>query len=216
MLKLYTYFRSSAAYRVRIALNLKGISYEPQFVHLVRGGGEQHLPPYLALNPQGLVPTLIDGDNVLTQSLAIIEYLEERYPDQALLPAASDARARVRALAQIVVCDVHPLNNRRVIEYLGGHTAQTEEARLRWIQHWIAEGFNALETLLANSPSTGVFSHGERPTLADICLAPQVYNALRSHCDLSPYPTIMRIYNECMILQEFRAAAPENQADAEA
>jgi maleylacetoacetate isomerase len=214
MLKLYTYFRSSAAYRVRIALNLKGITYEPHYVHLVRGGGEQHHPPYLALNPQGFVPTLIDGDNVLTQSLAIIEYLEERYPEKPLLPAASDARARVRALAQIVVCDIHPLNNRRVIEYLGSHTGQTEEARLRWIRHWIAEGFSALEILLAKSPLTGVFSHGERPTLADICLAPQVYNALRSRCDLSPYPTIMQIYNECMKLEEFRAASPENQTDA--
>lgn len=211
-MKLYTYFRSSAAYRVRIALNLKGIAYEPKFVHLRRG--EQRSPDFLALNPQGLVPVLVDGNHVLTQSLAIIEYLEELYPKPPLLPQSAQARARVRALAYAVACEMHPLNNLRVLNYLETALGHIETKRLAWYRHWIAEGFTALEQMLAN-PSTGAFCHGETPTLADVCLVPQVYNAVRFGCDLSSFPTVRRINQACLALPAFRAAAPENQPDAE-
>jgi len=211
-MELYTYFRSSSAYRVRIALNLKGIGYEARFVHLQRG--EQRLPEHLSLNPQGLVPVLLDNGNVLTQSLAIIEYLEEAYPKPPLLPTQKFGRARVRALAQAIACEIHPLNNLRVLNYLGSALGHEEAERLAWYRHWIREGFEALEKML-QSPATATFCHGESPTLADVCLAPQVYNALRFHCDLSPYPTVRRIYEKCMTLQPFRSASPETQPDAE-
>lgn len=211
-MELYTYFRSSASYRVRIALNLKGIAYEPHFVHL--GRGEQRLPDYLSLNPQGLVPALVDNGYVLTQSLAIIEYLEETYPKPSLLPTRALERARVRAMAQAVACEMHPLNNLRVLNYLTATLGHGKEERLAWYSHWIAEGFAALEQMLL-SPATATFCHGDSPTLADICLVPQVYNALRFSCDLSPYPTVQRIYETCMTLQHFRSASPENQPDAE-
>jgi maleylacetoacetate isomerase len=210
-LALYTYCRSSAAFRVRIALNLKGIRYEPRFVHLLRG--EQRGPQFLALNPQGLVPVLVHAGRALSQSLAIIEYLEEGFPQPPLLPPSAPERARVRALAQLVACDMHPLNNRRVLDYLSERLAQAEQARLAWCRHWVAEGFGAMEKLLAE-PGTGTFCHGERPTLADACLVPQVYNALRYGCDLSPYPIVRRIHGACMKLPAFQAAAPENQPDA--
>jgi len=211
-MRLYTYFRSSSAYRVRIALNLKGIPYEPQFVHLRRG--EQVHPDYLSLNPQGLVPVLVDGNHVLTQSLAIIEYLDETHPEPPLLPKDSPGRARVRALALAIACEMHPLNNLRVLQYLGSVLGHGEENSRAWYQHWIAQGFPAFERLLANS-ATGRFCHGDAPTLADICLVPQVFNALRYGCDLSPYPAVRRIYEACTALLAFRAAAPESQPDAE-
>ncbi|MEW5707342.1 MAG: maleylacetoacetate isomerase [Pseudomonadota bacterium] len=212
VLQLYTYHRSSAAYRVRIALHLKGIEYQPRFVHLVRG--EQHHPEHRALNPQGFVPVLVDGERVLTQSLAIMEYLEERHPQPPLLPADPWGRARVRALAQAIACDIHPLNNRRVLVYLEASLGLGEEARRRWVCHWIAEGLSALEALLSKDAATGPYCHGDRPTLADACLVPQLYNARRFGCDLAPYPTLQAIAGRCEVLPAFQAAAPERQPDA--
>lgn len=213
-MELYTYFRSSAAYRVRIALNLKGLAYEASFVHLTRAGGEQHAPEYLALNPQGLVPTLIDGGNVLTQSLAIIEYLEETHPQPPLLPSDAVARARVRAIAQLIACDIHPLDNLRVMNYLRNLGGFDQAVRQRWYCHWITAGFTALERMLQH-PATGACCHGDTPTLADVCLVPQVTNALRFKCPLAAFPTVRRVFDTCMALEPFRAAAPENQPDAE-
>ncbi len=166
---LYTYWRSSAAYRVRIGLELKGLAWEARPVHLVRDGGEQHRDAYRALNPQQQVPTLLHEGHVLTQSLAILEYLDERFPQVPLLPADAAGRARVRALAQLVACDIHPINNLRVMQYLERTLQVPTDARTQWTLHWIAEGFAAMETLLANSRDTGTFCHGDRPGLADIC-----------------------------------------------
>lgn len=214
--RLYTYWRSTAAYRVRMALNLKGIEYEAVPVDLVRDGGEQHKDAYLALNPQGLVPALeIDGE-VVTQSTAIIEYLEETRPWPALLPARPVDRARVRALAGTVACDIHPLNNLRVLKYLSGPLSVTAEARQTWYAHWIARGFSALETTLANDADSGEFCHGDAPGLADIFLVGQMYNAHRFNCDVEPYPTLNRIVATCLALPEFDEARPEKQADAPA
>ena len=213
-MKLYSYYRSSAAYRVRIALNLKQLPYETVGVHLLKNGGEQKQPAYSAKNPQKLVPALEDKGQVFTQSLAIIEYLDEAYPAQTLLPAAATERARVRAMAQLIACDIHPLNNLRVLGYLQNQLGADETAKTEWYRHWIQEGFAALETLL-QSEQTGRFCHGDTPTLADCCLVPQVYNARRFQVDLSPYPTIVRIVAECEALPAFQAAAPENQLDAE-
>lgn len=212
-MKLYSYYRSSAAYRVRIALNLKQLPYETAAVHLLKNGGEQKQPEYSAKNPQKLVPALEDGGRVLTQSLAIIEYLEEQYPHRALLPADAAGRARVRALAQLIACDIHPLNNLRVLGYLKDTLAAGEDARSQWYRHWVQQGFAALETLL-QSDQTGRFCHGDAPGLADCCLVPQVYNARRFGVDLSPYSTIVRIDAACSALEAFQAAAPENQPDA--
>ena len=209
VLTLYTYFRSSAAYRVRIAANLKGIRYRPQFVHLLKG--EQHLLAYRMLNPQGLVPVLVD-ETALTQSLAIIEYLEEAYPEPPLLPKALKDRAYVRALAAIIACDIHPLNNLRVICYLKEILNQDEKARLAWIQHWIQEGLEAFEEHLDRIQ--GRFCFGDRPTLADVCLVPQIYNARRFGCDLDNFPRIQAIDQRCLALPAFQQAAPENQSDA--
>jgi maleylacetoacetate isomerase/maleylpyruvate isomerase len=209
VLTLYTYFRSSAAYRVRIAANLKGIRYRSQFVHLLKG--EQHLPAYRTLNPQGLVPVLVD-ETALTQSLAIIEYLEEAYPKPPLLPKALKDRAYVRALAAIIACDIHPLNNLRVICYLKEILNQDEKARLAWIQHWIQEGLEAFEEHLDRIQ--GRFCFGDRPTLADVCLVPQIYNARRFGCDLDNFPRIQAIDQRCLALPAFQQAAPENQSDA--
>lgn len=213
-MKLYTYFRSSAAYRVRIALNLKGITAEYRYVHLVKDGGQQHKPEYLAINPQGRVPALVDDGHILTQSLAIIEYLEEIYPQPPLLPKDALGRARVRALAQVVACDIHPVDNQRVLKYLEKEFGADEAARHQWYRHWIIEGFNALEKLLAANPATGEFCHGDQPTLTDICLVPQVSNAKRFSVDLAPFPTITRINDRCLMLKPFADAAPEKQADA--
>jgi maleylpyruvate isomerase len=210
-MKLYTYFRSSSAYRVRIALNLKGIAYEPVFVNIRRG--EQRAADYLALNPQGLVPMLVDGKHRLTQSVAILEYLEETHPELPLLPAEAYARARVRSLAQLIACDIQPLNNTRVLGYLETTLKHDEEARTLWYRHWIAQGFEVIESQLDPAHR---FCCEESPTFADICLVAQVYNALRYGCNLQPYPKLMRVYETCAVLPPFRAAAPENQPDAQA
>ena len=212
-MKLYSYFRSSASYLVRIALNLKKIPHETDFVHLLKNGGEQRSAAYAAVNPQKLVPALATEEGVFTQSLAIIEYLEETHPETPLLPATAAERARVRAIAQLMACDIHPLNNLRVLQYLQNHLQADEAAKNAWYAHWIIEGFDALEQLL-QSPQTGRFCHGDTPTLADCCLVPQVYNAQRFKVDLGAYPEISRINAECMRLPEFAAAAPENQPDA--
>ena len=213
MTTLYGYFRSSAAYRVRIALNLKGLDYDQVPVNLVKGeqrGGDQ-----LARNPQGMVPSLVlDDSTVLNQSLAICEYLDEVHPEPALLPVDPLARARVRALAQSVACEIHPLNNLRVLKYLVGELGMDEAAKLAWYRHWITEGFTALEAMLSADSNTGDFCHGNTPTLADICLIPQVYNAERFECDLLAYPTIQRIAAHCRSLPAFEKAAPEAQPDA--
>ncbi|MGH8307248.1 MAG: maleylacetoacetate isomerase [Gammaproteobacteria bacterium] len=213
-MELYTYFRSSAAYRVRIALNLKGLEADYRYIHLVKDGGQQHKPEYLAVNPQGLVPALVDNGQVLTQSLAIIEYLEETHPQSPLLPKDALGRARVRALAQVVACDIHPVNNQRILKYLEKAFGADEAARNTWYRHWIIEGFGAMEKLLAGNPATGKFCHGDQPTLADICLVPQVFNAKRFDVDLAPFPVIKRINDLCLTLKAFMDAAPEKQLDA--
>jgi maleylacetoacetate isomerase len=216
-LRLYSYWRSSAAYRVRIALNLKGLNYEIEPVHLVRDGGQQHAPEYRKVNPQELVPTLIDGRRVIRQSMAIIEYLDETYDGESkLLPTTARDRARVRALAMLVACDIHPLNNTRVMKYLEKELGADEAMRHRWIRHWIEEGFASFEELVARHPSTGQFCEGDTPTLADVCLVPQVYNARRFGVDMAPYPTIEAIVAACLQLDAFDRARPERQPDAEA
>ena len=213
-LQLYTYWRSSAAYRVRIGLNLKGLAHELVPVHLVRDGGQQHASGYAALNPQQLVPTLRHGEVVLTQSMAILEYLEEVFPQAPLLPATAQGRARVRALAQAVACDIHPLNNLRVMQYFEREWEVAQPRRDEWMRHWTREGFAALETTLASSPETGRYCHGDAPGLADCCLVPQLYNAHRFGVDLAPYPTLARIELACLALPAFDDARPENQPDA--
>ncbi|MDW2982709.1 MAG: maleylacetoacetate isomerase [Rhodanobacter sp.] len=215
-LVLYGYWRSSAAYRVRIALNLKGLEYETRPVHLVRNGGEQHAADYRALNPQQMVPCLLDGDRVITQSLAIMEYLDEMHPEleTALLPVDARGRAQVRALAMAVCCDIHPLGNLRVLQHLEATFGASEEQRAAWSRHWIGAGFQAIEAMLGDSVATGRYCHGETPSMADACLVPQVYNALRWKLPLDDYPTIARIYRACSELEAFRRAAPEVQPDA--
>jgi maleylacetoacetate isomerase len=213
-MKLYDYFRSSAAYRVRIALNLKGVAPEREFVHLRRG--VQRGEGYRALNPQGLVPSLVlDDGTVVTQSLAILEYLEETHPAPPLLPADARGRARVRSIALAIACDIHPIDNLRVLEYLTGTIGASPEARDGWYKYWIDTGFEALERKLAKDPSTGTFCHGDAPTLADVCLVPQVANARRVSMDLSPYPTLLRIDAACQEVSAFAEAAPAKQPDAE-
>ncbi len=212
-MKLHGYFRSSAAFRVRIALNLKGLAYDNAFVHLRKG--DQTSAEYLGLNPQGLVPTLEDGPHALTQSLAIVEYLEETHPAQPLLPKSPAERARVRALAQIIACDIHPIDNLRVLQYLQREMKADEAAVGRWFNHWIRLGFTGLEATLAKDKATGRFCHGEAPGLADICLVPQVFNSRRYSLDLGPFPTIVRIYEACMNEAAFDRAQPSKQPDAE-
>ena len=213
-MKLYDYFRSSAAYRVRIALNLKGQSVERAHVHLRKG--EQQQDPYLALNPLGLVPLIETDDGArLTQSLAIIDYLDARYPTPRLIPVEPVARARVQALAQLIVCEMHPLNNLRVLQYLTGPLALSETTRDAWYAHWCEVGLNALETQLAREHSTGRFCHGDAPTLADVCLVPQLANARRVALDVARWPTIARIEIACNALPAFVNAAPAKQPDAE-
>lgn len=214
-LQLYTYWRSSAAYRVRVGLNLKGLAHDLLPVHLVRDGGQQHAADYVALNPQHLVPTLRHGEKVLTQSLAILEYLDETFPETPLLPASAQARARVRALAQVVACDIHPINNLRVMQYLERTVEAAATRREEWTRHWMREGFEALETMLANHPDTGRFCYGDTPGLADCCLVPQLYNAHRFGVDLAPYPTLQRIEQACLALPAFDHARPEHQPDAQ-
>ncbi|MDQ6619922.1 MAG: maleylacetoacetate isomerase [Pseudomonadota bacterium] len=213
-MKLYDFFRSSAAYRVRIALALKGLTAERAFVHLRNGA--QRSDEYLAINPYGLVPALqTDAGAVLTQSIAIIEWLDETYRDPPLLPGDSESRARVRAVALAIACDIHPLNNLRVLQYLTGTLGLADAQRDEWYRHWVDVGFEGLERQLSDSPATGRFCHGEHPTLADICLVPQLANARRLKVDLAPYPTLARIGSTCATHPAFVAAAPENQQDAE-
>jgi maleylacetoacetate isomerase/maleylpyruvate isomerase len=214
-MKLHTYFRSSAAYRVRIALNLKGLQAEMAPVHLLKDGGEQFGAAYDALNPQHLVPTLEDDGMVLAQSLAIIEYLDETHPAHPLLPNDPRGRARVRALSQAIACDIHPINNLRVLKYLSDRLNVTPEQKNDWYRHWVALGLEALERQLASDPATGRFCHGDSPTMLDCCLVPQLYNARRFACDLAPYPTVTAIAARCEELQTFADAAPEHQADAQ-
>ena len=212
--RLHGYWRSSAAWRVRIALNLKGLAWESAPVHLARDGGEQRKAPFLAINPQGLVPALeIDG-LVLSQSLAIIEYLEETRPLPALLPGDAAGRARVRSLAQLVACDIHPLNNLRVLQYLGDRLGVDTASRDAWYRHWIGEGLRALEQRLSTEPATRRFCHGDAPGLADCCLVPQLYNARRYGCALDAFPTVLAIEAACSELDAFRKAAADAQPDA--
>jgi maleylacetoacetate isomerase len=214
-MRLYDYFRSSAAYRVRIALNLKGITPDAR-THVHLRMGSQRAQDYLALNPQGLVPALaLDDGRVLTQSLAIIEYLEETHPEPPLLPQDPAERARVRAIALQIACDIHPLDNLRVLNYLIGTMGASREQKDGWYRYWIDVGFEALEKSLARDAATGRFCHGDHPTLADICLVPQIANARRFDIDLSPYPTLIRIEAACNALPAFAEAAPARQPDAE-
>lgn len=214
-LRLYSYWRSSAAYRVRIGLNLKGLAYETLPVHLVREGGEQHQPGYVAMNPQHMVPTLMHGVRVIRQSLAILEYLDEAWPSPRLLPMTARDRARVRGLAQLVVSDIHPLNNLRVLRYFEQSWRVPQSERDEWIKHWIVEGFDAMETLLEGDPATGAFCHGQVPGLADCCLIPQVFNARRYGVDMAAFPTIERIDKACLELPAFVNARPDKQPDAQ-
>jgi maleylacetoacetate isomerase len=214
-MKLYTFFRSSASFRVRIALNLKGIGYEQASIHLRRGGGQQLQPAYKTLNPQALVPALEDNGQILTQSVAIIEYLEEKYPSPPLLPKDPAGRALVRSMALIIACEVHPIQNLRVLNYVKSNYNQTDDQVNQWAQHWIDLGLTALEQMIAAQPNRGKFCFGNTPTLADICLIPQLGNARRYGCDLSQYPSILGIDGNCMSLPAFADAAPEKQPDAE-
>jgi len=211
-MRLYTYYRSSAAFRVRIALNLKGLQYDPQFVHLAKG--EQRGPEYLALNPQGLVPALIDDGHLLTQSLAIMEYLEETHPVPPLLPKDALGRARVRSLALLIACEIHPLNNQRTLNYLVKELDLSEEEKNSWYCHWIRDGMAKLEADLARGGG-GRFCHGDAPSMADCCLVPQVFNAQRFNCDLAHAPRGLRIFEQCMQLEAFQRAQPSRQPDAE-
>lgn len=214
-MELYTYFRSTAAYRVRIALNLKQLEAEHRHVHLVRDGGEHRKPSFHKLNPQERVPVLVDGGVPVTQSLAILEYLEEIHPNPPLLPSDTVDRAWVRSIAAIIACDIHPLNNLSVLQYLEKEFGADEAKKRRWIHHWINNGFSALEEILGRDPRVKTYCFGEKVTMADVCLVPQVFNAQRFGVDMEPYPTLRRINDACLRLDAFKRAAPENQADAE-
>ena len=210
-MKLYTYFRSSAAFRVRIALNLKGLKYDPVFIHLAKG--EHRQPDYAKINPQALVPTLeLDDGTRLNQSLAIIEYLDERHPDPALLPNGALGRARVRSLSNLIASEIHPINNLRVLQHLKRALGQNDDQVNAWYRHWIADGLAKLEAELANKNR---FCHGDAPTMADCCLVPQIFNAKRYNCDLMPYPKTTRVFDACMKLEAFDRAQPSKQPDAE-
>lgn len=212
-MKLYTYFRSSAAFRVRIALNLKGLAYEPVFVHLAKGQHRER--PYAEVNPQGLLPALeLDDGTRLVQSLAIIEWLDEQYPPPPLIPKEPLARARVRSLSYLVASEIHPLNNLRVLQHLKRALGQSQEQIDTWYRHWIGDGLQKLEAELAR-PGTGRFCHGDAPSMADCCLVPQIFNAKRFNSDLAPYPTTMRVFENCMKLDAFDRAQPSKQPDAE-
>jgi maleylacetoacetate isomerase len=214
-MRLYSYFRSSASYRVRIALALKGMSYEYAAVHLLKGGGQQLSSVYRSLNPDSLVPTLENGPHVLTQSLAIVEYLNELYPEPPLLPSDPADRAYVRSVALQVACEIHPVNNLRVLQYLKKQLGVSDEQKTEWYRHWIDVGFNALELRLKDEPRVGDFVFGGAPTLADICLVPQVWNARRFKIPLDGYSTVVRLANNAMALKAFQQAEPANQPDAE-
>ncbi len=211
-MKLYTFFRSSAAFRMRIALNCKGLAYEALPVSLPKD--EHKLARYLAVHPQGLVPALEDDGKVFVQSLAMMEYLEETHPQPPLLPATAGDRAYVRAVAQIIACEIHPLNNLRTLRYLKKSYGLDEEGVNTWYRHWIAEGLYGLEVFIATSNKSGKYCYRDQVTVADCCLVPQVFNAQRYKCDLAPYPAITRIFAECMRLDAFIAAQPGKQPDA--
>ncbi|HZD41133.1 MAG TPA: maleylacetoacetate isomerase [Terriglobales bacterium] len=214
-MKLYTYFRSSASYRVRIALNLKRLPYDQEPIHLRRGGGEQLKPAYRRINAQSLVPALEDEGRILTQSLAIIEYLDERYPEPPLLPSAPADRAWVRSMALVIACEVHPIQNLRVLKYLKDEFRHSDDDVNHWARHWIQLGLAALEQMVLSSRLRGKFCFGDTPTLADICLIPQLANARRFGCDLAPYPSLLQIESACNVLPAFADAKPEKQPDAE-
>lgn len=211
-MKLYSYFRSSAAYRVRIALNLKGLDFDVVPVHLVKNGGEQNSADYAKLNPTKLVPTLVNEGFSLGQSIAILEYLEEEYPDIPLLPEDTQLRAKIRAFVQHIACDIHPVNNLRILQYLTNELGVSEDQKLDWYAHWIHKGFIALEEEL--SKRNTLFCFGDSPTMADCCLIPQIYNAQRFKLDLASYPRLLEVNNNCIKLKAFIDAAPEQQIDA--
>ncbi|HEX6691909.1 MAG TPA: maleylacetoacetate isomerase [Burkholderiales bacterium] len=212
-MRLYTYFRSSASFRVRIALNLKGLAYEPSFVHLPKG--EHRAAPYSKVNPQALTPTLqLDDGEQLAQSLAIIEYLDEVQPEPPLLPKDAKGRARVRSLSLLIACEIHPLNNLRTLQHLKRALGQNEDQVNAWYRHWVGDGLARFEADVARGMS-GRFCHGDAPTMADCCLVPQIFNAQRYQCDLAPYPVTMRIFDACMKLEAFDRAQPSKQPDAE-
>ena len=215
-LKLYNYFRSSSSYRVRIALNLKRLDFDYVPVHLRRNGGEQFAESFRSMNPQALVPVLVDDDKVLSQSLAILEYLEEIHPDPPLLPKAPEHRAYVRQIALSLACEMHPFNNLRVLNYLSQDLGLSDAAKNGWIRHWTKLGFGALEAQLAASPLRGTFCYGESPSLADCCLVPQMFNASRFGVELDDYPTLRAIDASCLELPAFERAQPARQPDAEA
>jgi maleylpyruvate isomerase len=214
-MKLYTFFRSSASYRVRIALNLKGLDYEQAPIHLRRGGGEHLTPAYRTINPQALVPALEDGGRIFTQSLAIIEYLDERYPKPPLLPRDPADRAIARSMALLIACEVHPIQNLRVLNHLKSDHKQSDDDTIRWARHWIDLGFSALERMVISASKQGKFCLADTPTLADICLVPQLANARRFGVDLSKYPRLLEVEANCMSLSAFANAVPEKQPDAE-
>jgi maleylacetoacetate isomerase len=214
-MKLYNYFRSSASFRVRIALALKGLDYDYVPVHLLKEGGQQFSAGFKAMNPAALVPVLDDDGTVLTQSLAIIEYLDETRPQVPLLPRDAAGRARVRAIALAIACEIHPLNNLRVLGYLSKTLGVTDEQRNAWYRHWVEAGLEAVEAMLAGDPRTGDCCHGDSPTLADICLVPQIFNAQRFKARLDHVPTVMRIHEHCLTLPAFAQSAPALQPDAE-
>lgn len=208
-MKLYDYYRSTASYRIRIALNLKNIHYEKVPIHLVQNGGEQHQPSYLALNPQGLVPTLEENGHLLTQSLAILEYLEEIVPSPPLLPSTPLGRSQVRSFALMIACEIHPLNNLRVLEQLKTQFNADSTDIENWYHHWLRLGFDAFEKKLQSLPLRGKTCYGQELSLADVCLIPQVYNAKRFNFSLEPYPIIQEINNYCLSLSAFKTASPE-------
>ena len=215
-MQLYTYFRSSAAYRVRIAMNLKGLPYDPEFIHLAKG--KHNDAAYAAVNPARLLPALIDDGQLLTQSLAIIEYLDETHPALPLLPKAPLERARVRALSQLIACEIHPLNNLRALKYLSGVLKVSDEQKNAWYRHWVEDGLAKLEAMLVvndRAGSTGKFCHGDTPGMADCCLVPQIANGKRFDCNFDHVPTVMRIWDACNQLDAFQQAAAQNQPDAE-
>jgi len=213
MLKLYGYFRSSASYRVRIALNMKRLDYEQASIHLAKG--RQYAPEFSQVSPQNLVPVLEHDGQRLYQSLAIIEYLDEKFPQPAFLPKDAPGSNRVRSLALIIACEIHPLNNTRVLAYLTDTLKLTDEQKSAWYRHWVTVGFTAIEKRLATEKQTGRFCHGDEPGFADIVLVPQVANANRFKVDLDPFPAIRRINDECLKLEPFKKAMPQNQPDAE-
>jgi len=214
-MKLYSYFRSSASFRVRIALALKDLDYEYASVHLVQGGGQQFAPAFRAMNPAALVPVLDDEGTILTQSLAIIEYLDETRPQPPFLPTDAAGRARVRAIALAIACEIHPLNNLRVLGYLTKTLGVSEDQKNAWYRHWVETGLATVESMLAGDRRTGTYCHGDAPTLADILLVPQIFNAQRFDCRLDHVPTVMRIHRQCLTLPAFASSVPAEQPDAE-